>query len=177
MNTRVTTTPNVAPTTLHPPSTPHSITCPGGVTTPWDPGALCPSMAPVHTSTSLLPPRTHTHSPPRRPTPAPPSMDRRAASAPRTSCWPSARATPCPACPRTSSTSTTKPWWAPAGAPRPRCSAGEFRAGRWETISYDKLDRQRGREMRSEKMEMKRDRNEMWSKRDGGREAKRISLS
>lgn len=141
MSTPTTTAPNVAPTTLRPPSTPRSTTCLGEASTHWDPGGLCPSMALDLASTSPPPPPTRTLSPANRSTPAPPSTGHHVASAPRTSCLHWGRATHCPACPRTNNTSTTKPWWIPAGAPTLRPSAGTFRdeSGPWIFISRGEL--------------------------------------
>lgn len=143
MSTLATTPPNDVPTTPRPPSIPPSTTCPGEATTPWAPGAPCLSTAPDHTSTSQHPPRTRTRCPRRRPTPAPPSTGRRAASAPRTSCWRSGKATRWRACPRTNSTSTTKPWWAPAGAPRHRRSAGDFLHSNKHTWMFERISKWR----------------------------------
>lgn len=124
-STPVTTTPSAVPTMLHPRSTRPSTTFPGEGSTRWGPGARCRFTAPGHASTSQPPPPTLTRCRPRHNTPAPLSTGRRAASAHRTSWWHSGRGTPCPACLRISNTSTTKPWWAPAGAPTHRRCAGE----------------------------------------------------
>lgn len=140
MSTPTTTAPNVAPTTLRPPSTPRSTTCPGEASTRWDPGGRCPWMALGLASTSPPPPPTRTLYPANRSTPAPPSTGHHAVSAPRTSCLHWGRATRCPACPRTNNTSTTKPWWIPAGAPTLRPSAGTFRdESQWIFISRGEI--------------------------------------
>lgn len=142
MSTPTTTAPSAAPTTLHPLSTPLSTTCPGEESTCQDPEAHYPSTAPGLTSISRPPPQTPTHCPPRRITPAPALIGHHGASAPRTSCWHSGKATRCPVCPRTSNTNTTKPWWAPAEALHHRRSAGEIRDKRWAVIKQDEQQKQ-----------------------------------